>query len=1042
MRELLLLLTLISLPLSVSASPITALAYHPSGQQLAIGSRGQVEIQDSAGKSLAKLPGQQSRVTGLAYSKDGVLAVTSGEAGKSGLLRVYDSASWGEPKTSFAAHKDIIYGLAFSPDGKLLATAGYDRVIKLWAVPLGPKPEPVAVLTDHSDTIYALAFSPDGKWLASGAADRAVKLWDVQKKTRITTLPDCTDWVYTIAWHPNGETLFAAGVDRSLRAWQFNGTSGKLVGSSFAHGAAVTKILISPSGDRLFTASEDLSVKGWNPKTLVETRHYPKQADTITAIALHPSGKLLGLGLFDGMVHTLDPNAISMDPPANLVEKKEAPKPPTLAITKLSPDAAPRSSSATITITGTAFNNATSFSTTAPGVKIEVTKQPTDSATTRTVKLTTDATTPIGSITIVAQTGPSTSAGLRFWVDRFAMREESGNTDSAKTGMTITLPTTLTGQLDRNGDVDFYRFMAKAGQEIGAQIVTSTEGAKFLPVLTLTDENGAVLVERNTGSLGYIAPKDSIYAIGVRDQDYRGSAEVHYRLHVGPVPVITSVYPLGTTAGQETKMTIRGVNLGALGEKPLVFLAPSKLGVQPLPVPRVGGDPIGAAEVEVSEFPSTRLEGTTTKVSALPHTIEGTLTTTREPHRISFPAKKGERVILEVAASRLGSPVDSLIEIVDATGKPVERAVLRCTAKSYTTFRDNDSVTSGIRLETWNEFGVDDFLYINGDLMRIDQLPKGPDDDCRFVSVEGKRRSYLGTTPKQNANGTMVYKVEMHPPGSTFPPNGMPLFPIVYRNDDGGPLTGKDSRLAFDPPADGTYTVLIRDANQAGGPTHAYRLHLRSPRPDFSLHIDSSAMKIWKNGGIAVPLRVIRQDDFLGAVKIVAKDLPPSLRMPDTEIEADQTTTIVTLSAGSEPLPKTPVKLTVVGSATIGGKAIQHTAVGPAISIVEQPDLAVESSAKDVSIQPGQETRLTVKIDRLKVKDLRVPIDVQGLPHGVRVMNIGLNGILITPDRTEREVVLYSEPWVKPQRRPITITARNERNGTVYAASPVILQVK
>jgi hypothetical protein len=607
--------------------------------------------------------------------------------------------------------------------------------------------------------------------------------------------------------------------------------------------------------------------------------------------------------------------------------------------------------------------------------------------------------------------------------------------------MTITLPATLTGQLDRNGDADFYRFFAKTGQEIGAHIVTSVDGAKFLPVLTLTDENGAILVERNTGSLGYIAPKEGIYAIGVRDQEYRGNADMQYRLHIGPVPVITSIFPLGATLGKEAMVSIRGVNLGELGTKSFGFTS-TKLGVQPLPIARTGGDPVGTANVDVTEFPSTRLEGTSARVTSLPQTVDGLLASPRETHRIAFPAKKGERVVLEVFASRLGSPVDSLIEILDATGKPIERAVLRCTAKSYTTFRANDSVTSTIRLETWNEFGVDDFLYINGDLMRIDQLPKGPDDDCKFVSVEGKRRSYLGTTPKQNANGTMVYKVEIHPPQRTFPPNGMPLFPILYRNDDGGPSTGKDSRLAFDPPADGTYTVVLRDANQAGGPTHAYRLHLRSPRPDFSLHIDSGAIRPWKNGGTTVPLRIVRQDDFAGPVKITAKDLPSPFRMPDIEIEADQTTTTVTLSASSEPLPKTPVMLTVLGTATIDGKPVQHTVTGPTITIAEQPELTVATTAKDVLIQPGQETRMTVKIDRLKVKDLRVPIDVQGLPHGVRVMNIGLNGILITPDRSEREVVLYSEPWVKPQVRPITVTARNERNGAIYAAPPVMLQVK
>jgi len=100
-----------------------------------------------------------------------------------------------------------------------------------------------------------------------------------------------------------------------------------------------------------------------------------------------------------------------------------------------------------------------------------------------------------------------------------------------------------------------------------------------------------------------------------------------------------------------------------------------------------------------------------------------------------FRAKKGERLVVEVQARRLGSPLDSSIEILDAQGKPVPRAVLRGTAKTYTTFRDHDSASPGIRIEAWSELAVNDYLLVGDELVRIRELPRNPDDDCQFFSV-------------------------------------------------------------------------------------------------------------------------------------------------------------------------------------------------------------------------------------------------------------------------------------------------------------------
>ena len=105
-------------------------------------------------------------------------------------------------------------------------------------------------------------------------------------------------------------------------------------------------------------------------------------------------------------------------------------------------------------------------------------------------------------------------------------------------------------------------------------------------------------------------------------------------------------------------------------------------------------------------------------------------------------------------------------------------------------------------------------------------------------------------------------------------------------------------------------------------------------------------------------------------------------------------------------------------------------------------DIVTTTRSGEITLAPGRETRFTVDIQRQGKFAGRVPVEVRGLPHGVRVLDIGLNGILITERETSREVVLYAEPWVKPTEHPIVVSARHEGKNSEYAAKSVLLKVK
>src|SRR5207245_1944018 len=116
------------------------------------------------------------------------------------------------------------------------------------------------------------------------------------------------------------------------------------------------------------------------------------------------------------------------------------------------------------------------------------------------------AQTPAGVYQLHLKTAAGRSGPVSFTVDPFPAVQEKEPNDSPSTGQKITLPATMVGALGRTGDVDFYRFEAKAGQELGVQILTSAIGSKVEPVLELADAAGRPLVESTNGVLGYTCP--------------------------------------------------------------------------------------------------------------------------------------------------------------------------------------------------------------------------------------------------------------------------------------------------------------------------------------------------------------------------------------------------------------------------------------------------------------------------------------------------------------------------------------------------------
>jgi hypothetical protein len=237
--------------------------------------------------------------------------------------------------------------------------------------------------------------------------------------------------------------------------------------------------------------------------------------------------------------------------------------------------------------------------------------------------------------------------------------------------------------------------------------------------------------------------------------------------------------------------------------------------------------------------------------------------------------------------------------------------------------------------------------------------------------------------------------------------------------------------------------VRVSDAGGHGGPGYGYRLTVRPPRPDFRVSLAPAAPSVWKGGAVPVTVNVERLDGFDGTVQVRLENLPPGFSAPATNVLPEDNSTALALSAdaaaANPPAGAAPLK--VVARATIDGKEVVREAAGGLPKVIDGGDIVTTTGQAEVTVRPGGETRLTVTVERHNGFAGRIPLEVRGLPHGVRVLDIGLNGILITEKETTRTIVIYAEPWVAEGAHPFVVLAKSERKGTEHAARSVLLKV-
>ena len=673
-------------------------------------------------------------------------------------------------------------------------------------------------------------------------------------------------------------------------------------------------------------------------------------------------------------------------------------------LTAVFPQGGQQGRSVEVTLTGTNLGTATAVWFSGKGITAEIREKtgqaavvfngvgisgsiPSDAQLLAFVTIATDAPLGIQQIRVVTPYGVSNAGSFVVGNLREITEEETEESGSENSSTMeanwLALPVTVNGTIASIDDEDNFTFQLKKDARLICEVAAQQIGSLLDSYLVLRDTNGTEVANSGLGDgfdsvLDYTALETGKYTLYIRDIRYKGGDGYGYRLSIGELPYLETIFPLGGQRGTENTITVTGANLDTVESIQVSIGAETPSGEQSLRVQTPSGlatNPHPFTIGNWTEMVETEPNNTTGNANAVttPITLNGKIDKSGDVDWFSFEIEEPQLLVFEVEGNKLSSNLDALLTLY-GPGKPMEGSAGGKNDDKEQVLMVNDDAVSGAdaRID-WNFEEAGKYAVAIRDLnkqggetypYRLNIRPLEPDCELSVVALDIRNQATAMDNPRVNRGSSVTLQVDVTRLDLFTGPIRL-LCPDLPKTFDVSPtIVGaaqNRAMLTITAPWDATLGLMplsIVGVCAVGG-RQIERTATPSPilltvmdAPEFTLTLSEIGLSAVHNKTVDLHVTASRRDDFVGPIALSVSGLPnrvsalpdPVTKKPVTIAERE-TEAMITVKAGTFerreefsvlPVPGTSY-ISVTGTATVNGEAVKQSTPAIPLTIAEAP---------------------------------------------------------------------------------------------------------